>query len=171
MLCPLLIYTWYSCIKWSARSVIVIIETLFLILNVEFITFSSELIFRLPRRQQASLICSHTNEMRVFLKWPRKHKMLLSQIMFSFRLTASMASGNPVWCTVVVTDTFWQSVGQHIAMGALVDGLRSQLPGGRLIRVISNNSCGHNYEGRHWGFSLLLLQNRAVIDILWSVHF
>lgn len=75
--------------------------------------------------------------------------MLLSQIMFSFRLTASMASGNPVWCTVVVTDTFWQSVGQHIAMGALVDGLHSQLPGGRLIRVISNNSCGHNYEGRH----------------------
>lgn len=37
----------------------------------------------------------------------------------------------------------------YLAVGALVAGLHSHTPGGRLIRIICNNYCGHNYEEWH----------------------
>jgi len=37
----------------------------------------------------------------------------------------------------------------YLTVGALVGGLHIHTPGGRLIRKIYKNYCGHNYEGRH----------------------
>lgn len=58
----------------------------------------------------------------------------------------------------------------YLAVGALVDGLHSHTAGGRLIRMICNNYCVHNYEEWHWIF-LYCSCRIELSDILWSVHF
>lgn len=82
----------------------------------------------------------------------KNHSALVIDNVFSFRLTVRMASSNPEVCSDSVRLMYpgsLQSAGHYRTMGALMDGLCSHIPGGRLIKTICNKYCGHNYKRRY----------------------
>lgn len=135
MLCPIPTYTWWSCKIWPNKRVSLIGLLLkyqkCYFFNTQTVwssytsTMNWPLDIKLLWRQEVLLICSHTNEMSIFLrtlKDPEKTRCGYHRWhLFIQILTANMSSSNPIYSTAVVTYSGSLRGSIHLVVGALVD--------------------------------------------------